>query len=51
MKDVQCNELFGGIAFKNHSFSFFISTINADVLCKLKLTDKVNRISIKHNLI
>ena len=27
MKGVQCNELFGGIALKNHafSFSFFIS--------------------------
>ena len=23
MKDVQCYELFGGIAFKNHAFSFF----------------------------
>ena len=25
MKDVQCYELFGGIALKNHAFSFFIS--------------------------
>ena len=24
MKDVQCYELFGGIALKNYSFSFFI---------------------------
>ena len=24
MKDVQCYELFGGIALKNHAFSFFI---------------------------
>ena len=23
MKDVQCYELFGGIALKNHTFSFF----------------------------
>ena len=23
MKDVQCYELFGGIALKNHAFSFF----------------------------
>ena len=23
MKDVQCHELFGGIALKNHAFSFF----------------------------
>ena len=25
MKSVQCYELFGGIALKNHTFSFFIS--------------------------
>ena len=25
MKDVQCYELFGGIALKNHAFSFFMS--------------------------
>ena len=25
MKDVQCYELFGGIALKNHAFSFFPS--------------------------
>ena len=25
MKGVQCYELFGGIALKNHTFSFFIS--------------------------
>ena len=24
MKDVQCYELFGGIALKNHAFFFFI---------------------------
>ena len=24
MKDVQCYELFGGIALKNHAFSFFM---------------------------
>ena len=24
MKDVQCYELFGGIALKNHAFSFLI---------------------------
>ena len=28
MKDVQCYELFGGIARKNHAFSFF-SQLNA----------------------
>ena len=26
MKDVQCYELFGGIALKNHAFSYFFST-------------------------
>ena len=30
MKDVQCYELFGGIALKNHAFSFFIS-FNAEL--------------------
>ena len=25
MKGVQCYELFGGIALKNHTFSFFMS--------------------------
>ena len=29
MKGVQCYELFGGIALKNHTFSFFISLYNA----------------------
>ena len=27
MKDVQCYELFGGIALKNHAFSFYIFTV------------------------
>ena len=26
MKGVQCYELFGGIALKNHAFSFFIDS-------------------------
>ena len=32
MKDVQCYELFGGIALKNHAFSyfFFISSGNSN---------------------
>ena len=29
MKDVQCYELFGGIALKNHAFSFHLYWINA----------------------
>ena len=28
MKDVQCHELFGGIALKNHAFSFFLNIAN-----------------------
>ena len=28
MKDVQCYELFGGIALKNHAFSFFHFTFH-----------------------
>ena len=28
MKDVQCYVLFGGIALKNHAFSFFITVTN-----------------------
>ena len=33
MKDVQCYELFGGIALKNHAFSFFF-------LCQQILTNE-----------
>ena len=29
MKDVQCYELFGGIALKNHAFSFFFIFISS----------------------
>ena len=32
MKDVQCYELFGGIALKNHAFSFFIIRQNINEL-------------------
>ena len=28
MKDVQCYEIFGGIALKNHAFSFSFAEIN-----------------------
>ena len=28
MKGVQCYELFGGIALKNHAFSFFHLTVD-----------------------
>ena len=34
VKDVQCNEIFGGIAHKNHAFSFFNCTVVfSRVLC------------------
>ena len=34
MKGVQCYELFGGIALKNHAFSFFISVpLQSGQLC------------------
>ena len=33
MKDVQCYELFGGIALKIHTFSFFSYTIMYMQLC------------------
>ena len=32
MKDVQCYELFGGIALKNHAFSFSLLSTNEAVL-------------------
>ena len=44
MKDVQCYELFEGIALKNHAFSFFsfsFSTMNLfqDVIMDLMFTN------------
>ena len=39
VKDVQCYELYGGIALKNHAFSFFISILSertAIDTCNLK---------------
>ena len=30
MKGVQCYELFGGIALKNHAFSFFFQECNVN---------------------
>ena len=38
MKDVQCYELFGGIALKNHTFSFF-SFSNAEEKSSKASTD------------
>ena len=35
MKDVQCFELFGGIAHKNHAFSF--SILSCDLLLSLSM--------------
>ena len=40
MKDVQCYELFGGIALKNHAFSFFFHIANGCPFC-------IDRISIQ----
>ena len=34
MKGVQCYELFGGIALKNHTFSFFILLLISPLLAK-----------------
>ena len=46
MKDVQCYELFGGIALKNHAFSFFVweysHQYNVIELVKQKLNDYYN---------
>ena len=30
MKDVQCYELFGGIALKNHAFSIYINDLQRE---------------------
>ena len=35
MKDVQCDELFGGIALKNHAFSFHMYISHQVLLPKL----------------
>ena len=38
MKDVQCYELFGGIALKNHAFSFFyIFHLAINIIINIKL--------------
>ena len=53
MKDVQCYELFGGIALKNHAFSIFfaclqyyslITKINAYVVKVSQNTNKQHQI-------
>ena len=36
MKDVQCCELFGGIALKNHAFSFFFSYVFSEDISKVE---------------
>ena len=41
MKDVQCYELFGGIALKNHTFSFSFSFI--DELCSVSQSSSVEK--------
>ena len=41
MKDVQCYELFGGIALKNHAFSFLFifSLCNKTIIRRPKLSN------------
>ena len=48
MKDVQCYELFGGIARKNHAFSFFNSCLR-EWVCLAELTLYVHLDAKKHN--
>ena len=36
MKDVQCYEVFGGIALKNHAFSIVFSVVSFDIAGTLK---------------
>ena len=42
VKDVQCNELFGGIALKNHAFFFSMLRKVEDVWKKNSLYDELN---------
>ena len=47
MKDVQCYELFGGIALKNHAFSFFFKVVFSmedDAVCQSKWIVGVDQI-------
>ena len=52
MKGVQCYELFGGIALKNHAFSFFFrrfltSTATAILVSAFVLSRTIRPISLK----
>ena len=38
MKGVQCYELFGGIALKNHTFSFSFSIMNIMIAIEILVT-------------
>ena len=44
MKDVQCYELFGGIALKNHAFSFFLTLDLKEVF--LRIRDALLNVSV-----
>ena len=47
MKGVQCYELFGGIALKNHTFSFFFSICHTqDGLTYLQYCSSDNHINV-----
>ena len=48
MKDVQCYEFFGGIALKNHAFSFFSFHSFADDL-QLQMSDPPDKIYVLLN--
>ena len=45
MKGVQCYELFGGIALKNHTFSFFFTTL-LDYVLRETLLDNIDGFTI-----
>ena len=49
MKGVQCYELFGGIAFKNHTFSFILKAVSLKKRRENKVEpDKVIQHNLKH---
>ena len=50
MKDVQCYELFGGIALKIHTFSFFIFSLTSGELINLPLEFSLISTKYRQNL-
>ena len=45
MKDVQCYELFGGIALKNHAFSFFFTCVMTERMDDWNPPESLKRIT------